>query len=124
VRHAVHRQGGSLSLELAMALPVLALCALVLIQGVAVARDALLAQELARLAARVAATSSSDAAVRDAVTRAAGPDVDVAVTISPPVRGHGTTIRVHVDLQRPDRPLAVRLRGSAVAHGEPLLGGP
>jgi hypothetical protein len=114
-------QGGSLSLEMAMALPVLALCAVVLLQGVGVARDALLAQELARLGARVAATSPSDAAVRDAVARAAGPDVDVAVMISPPVRGHGTTIRVRVDLHRPDRPIDVRLRGSAVAHGEPQL---
>jgi hypothetical protein len=117
----MRRTDGSLSLELAMVLPVLALCALVLIQGVAVARDALLAQELARLAARVAATSPSDAVVRDAVTRAAGPDVDVVVTISPPVRGHGTTIRVQVELRRPDHPLPMSLRGRAVAHGEPLL---
>ncbi len=112
---------GSLSLEAAMAVPVVALCALALLQLVAVARDVLLAQELARLGARVAATSPADGEVHAAVTRAAGPDVEVEVTIDPSVRGRGDTVDVQVVLRRAGRWPHIALTGRAVAHGEPQL---
>lgn len=106
-----------------MALPVVALCALALLQLVGVARDALLAQDLARLGARTAATSPVDADVRAAVVAAAGPDLDPEVAISPAVRRRGSTVTVTVTVRRPGRLLDVALTGRAVAHGEPRLDG-
>lgn len=104
-----------------MALPVVALCALGVLQLLGVARDALLAQDLARLGARTAATTTSDAAVRDAVADAAGPDLQARVQVTPASRSRGTTIVVSVTVRRPGRILDVALTGRAVAHGEPLL---
>lgn len=104
-----------------MAVPVVALCALALLQLVAVARDVLLAQELARLGARVAATSPADGDVHAAVTRAAGPGVEVEVTIDPSVRGRGDTVDVQVVVHRAGRWPHIALTGRAVAHGEPQL---
>ena len=72
-----------------MALPVVALCAVALLHVVGVARDALLAQDLARLGARTAATTTSDAEVRAAVAAAAG-DGTVTVAVTPSGRGRGT----------------------------------
>ena len=76
-----------------MALPLVALCALALLQVVGVARDALLAEDLARIGARVAATDGSNAAVVDAVTAAAGDGVTAQVEVRPPLRRPGTPSR-------------------------------
>lgn len=104
-----------------MALPVVALCVVGLLQLVGVARDALLAQDLARLGARTAATSPSDAAVRAAVVEAAGPGLEADVAVTPAGRTRGSTVSVRVTLRRPDRLLDLALTGRAVAHGEPQL---
>lgn len=104
-----------------MALPLVALSAVAMLQLVGVVRDALLAQDLARIGARVAATDPSDTAVVDAVTAAAGGDVDTEVRITPPMRRHGDTVTVEVHLQRTGALLDVVLTGRAVAHGEPVL---
>lgn len=104
-----------------MALPLVALCAVAMLQLVGVVRDALLAQDLARIGARVAATDPSNAAVVDAVRAAAGEGVDTEVTITPPLRRHGHTVTVEVHLRRPDALLDVDLTGRAVTHGEPVL---
>lgn len=121
------RRDGSLSLEAAMTLPLVALCALALLQLVGVVRDALLAEDLARIGARVAATDPSDAAVVDAVTAAAGDDVTTEVDVAPTARHRGDTVTVTVRLRRPGRWIDLDLTGRAVVHGEPLLdagGGP
>lgn len=104
-----------------MALPVVALCVVGLLQLVGVVRDALLAQDLARLGARTAATTPSDGAVRGAVVEAAGPGLQADVVITPSERTRGSTVTVRVTLRRPDRLLDVALTGRAVAHGEPQL---
>lgn len=127
LRRGARGQTGSLSLEAAMAIPVVALSALALLQLVGVARDALLAQDLARVGARVAAVDPSDAAVVDAVRAAAGGDVDLAVDVTPSARHHADTITVTVRLRREGRWFDVDLTGTAASHGEPILdtgGGP
>ncbi len=107
-----------------MALPVVALCALGLLSLVGVVRDALLAEDLARIGARVAATDPSDARVTAAVVQAAGDAVDVTVEVSPSPRRHGDTITVTVRVHRPDRRFDLTLTGRASVHGEPLLDRP
>jgi hypothetical protein len=112
-----------------MALPVAALCALALLQLVGVVRDALLAEDLARIGARVAATDTSDAVVVAAVTRAAGDDVTLDVEVSPSPRHGGDVVTVTVRVRRPARRwVDVALTGRAAVHGEPVLdrggGGP
>lgn len=109
-----------------MVLPLVALSALAMLQLVGVVRDALLAQDLARIGARVAATDPSHEAVARAVASAAGPQVTTTVTILPSTRRHGDTITVEVRLRRPGRVLDVELTGRAATHGEPVLdrGGP
>lgn len=121
LRTARPRDAASVSLELALAVPVVAIVAVALLQVLGVARDALLAQDLARLGVRVAATSTSDAAVRQAVLGAAGPDVRVTATVTPSVRARGDLVSVEVALRRPGRMIEVTLSGRAVAHGEPQL---
>lgn len=114
-------QRGSLSLEAALAVPLVAVVAMGLLQVLGVARDALLAQDLARLGVRVAATTTSDAAVREAIVDAAGAEVTTHVRIAPPVRRRGTAVVVEVELRRPGRVLDAAVTGRAVAHGEPQL---
>lgn len=104
-----------------MALPLVALCAVAMLQLVGVVRDALLAQDLARIGARVAATDPSNAAVVDAVRSAAGDGVDTSVTITPPMRRHGHAVTVEVLVRRPGGLFDIDLTGSAVVHGEPVL---
>ena len=104
-----------------MAIPVVALCALALLQVVGVVRDALHAQDLARVGARVAATEPSDAAVVDAVLAAAIDGVEVVVDVTPSQRHHGDTVTVGVTLRRPGRWVDLDLTGTAATHGEPLL---
>ena len=106
-----------------MALPLVALCALALLQVVGVARDALLAEDLARVGARVAATDASHTAVVDAIDAVAGDDVTTSVEIRPPLRRPGDTITVTVRLQRAGRWIDVDLTGRASVLGEPVLGG-
>ena len=106
-----------------MALPLVALCALALLQMVGVVRDALLAEDLARLGARVAATDPSNTAVADAVTAAAGDGVTTEVEVRPPLRRPGDTVTVTVRLRRPGRWVDLDLTGRAAVLGEPVLEG-
>lgn len=107
-----------------MALPVVALCALGLLSLVGVVRDALLAEDLARLGARLAATDPSDTQVADAVAAAAGDEVATEVRIDPSLRRHGDTVIVTVEVRRPDRRFDLTLTGRAAVYGEPLLDRP
>lgn len=107
-----------------MAMPVVALCALGLLSLVGVVRDALLAEDLARLGARLAATDPSDTRVASAVADAAGDEVVTEVTIDPSLRHHGDTVVVTVTVHRPDRRFDLTLTGRAAVHGEPLLDRP
>lgn len=59
---------GSAALEVALSLPAVALVVLMALQGYVWCRDALLAQEAARAAGRVAATTTSPSAPREHVT--------------------------------------------------------
>lgn len=117
------RDRGSVSLEAAMALPLVAVCALALLQVVGVVRDALLAEDLARIGARVAATDPAHPAVTAAVAAAAGDGVTTSVEVLPPLRRPGDTITVTVRLHRPGRWFDVALTGHAAVLGEPILDG-
>lgn len=112
---------GSLSLEVAMALPVLALAAFAVLQLVGVGRDMLLAQELAALGARIAATTTDDAHVARAVHDAAGDGHVLDVTIVPSPRGRGDIVTVGVVVQTTFGPFAPRVSADAVSRGEPTL---
>ena len=92
-------RAGSLSLEIAMALPLLALGAFAVLQLVGVGRDLLLVQELAGLGARVATTTVDDASVAAAVHTAAGDGHVVEVVITPSPRHRGDLVTVTVVLQ-------------------------
>jgi hypothetical protein len=113
---------GSLSLEMALALPVLAVCLVALLQGVGLLRDVLVVQASARHGARTAATTTDDGAVVAAVTDAAGSVA--SVTVSPSGRGPGDTVTVEVVMTTRFGPLRPRVTGKAAARGEPILGVP
>lgn len=102
-------------------MPLVALCALALLQVVGVVRDALLAEDLARVGARVAATDPSHTAVVDAIGAVAGDEVVTRVEILPPLRRPGDTVTVTVWVRRPGRWVDVELAGRAAVLGEPIL---
>jgi hypothetical protein len=110
-----------LSLEAVMLLPVLALLMLSLFQVAAVLRDVLVLHEAARSGARVAATTSGVAPVVHAA-RAAAPELEIAVEVTPPTRRAGDQVIVVVHAQRPLGPLNHRFRARAVARVEPAVG--
>jgi Flp pilus assembly protein TadG len=112
---------GSLSLEFALALPLVALCLLALLEGVGLLRDALLVQDAARLGARVAATTGDDGAVVAAVRDLLGADRDVTVAVTPTPRRTGDTITVSVVLTARFGPARPAVHGRAVTRGEPIL---
>ncbi len=114
---------GSLSLEIAMALPLLALGAFAVLQLVGVGRDLLLVQELAALGARVAATTTDDTSVAGAVHAAAGDGHVVDVVITPSPRRRGDLVTVRVVLQTTFGPFTPRVTAGAVGRGEPSLSG-
>lgn len=89
--------GGSVSLELALTVPALALLVLVVLHAAVYARDALLVQAAAQRGARVAATTTDDATVAAAVRDALdGRDAAVTVTARGPV---GQPVRVQVTMR-------------------------
>jgi Flp pilus assembly protein TadG len=108
------RDRGSATVELAIALPALALVLAVLLAvGVAVVSQVRLA-EAARAGAREAALGSSDSAVAVAARTVAGPDATTAV-----VRANGLVqVTVAVQLPLAGLPWPGGGRISAVAHAK------
>ena len=93
-------QGGSLSLESVLVLPVLALLTLGLLGTVTILRDVLVLHEAARVGARAAATTDDNARV-ESVARAAAPELDgLRLSISPPQRTSGDVVTVTARVAR------------------------
>ncbi|MDX1658270.1 MAG: TadE family type IV pilus minor pilin [Nitriliruptorales bacterium] len=115
------RDEGVLSLEFALALPLLLLAVLTALQGLVLGRDVLLAHEAARAGARAAATSTSNAAVDRAVTAAIG-DRAAGVTIQPAGRSAGDTVTVEVVLDTHLGPKRFEVRATAATRVEPGVG--
>jgi Flp pilus assembly protein TadG len=113
---------GSLSLETALTMPVVALAAFALLQLTGVMTDAIAVREAAATAARTAATTTSDAAVHAAASAAVGDDRGLIVSVAPARRRGGTLIRVEVRLASRFGPLRPTLTATAAARGEPVLG--
>ncbi len=117
-------QRGSLTLEFALAVPVLALLVLATLQVTVLGRDALLVHEAARAGARVAATTLSDAEVHRAVaTVLGGRASQVEVT---PRRRPGDLVTVTVTMAGGSGPFARPVTGRVVAQLEAIAprGGP
>lgn len=111
------RPAGSLSLELALAVPAVFLLLLLVAHATVLARDALLVQAAAREGARVAATTTDDQLVRDAVSEAMG-DRDVEVTVTER-RAAGQVLRVTVIYRSAAGRTRPRLTAEATAAVEP-----
>ncbi len=89
---------GAVSLEFALAVPVLALLMLLVLHAAVYARDALLVQGAAQHGARAAAATADNNRVRG-VVRDALDGRDAVVTITPLHRQAGDTVRVGVTLR-------------------------
>lgn len=112
---------GSLSLELALALPVLTFALLAIVYALVFAAHSLIVQEAARAGARAAATNPTDfAVVRAARLAAEGRPVRVVVT--PARRRPGQTAVVTVHLDASAGPISYTVTGRAVAQVEPVVG--
>ena len=107
IRHRGEGESGVVSLELALAIPLLFLLLLVVFHAATLGRDALLVQDAARQGARVAATTADRSDVVAAVTEAVdgrqvtvsisgarrpGGLVTVAVTMASKAGRGGTTV--------------------------------
>ena len=114
---------GSVSLEAALALPLVVLAALGLLQLVGLLTDAMAVREAAATAARVAATTTANGPVESAVRAAVGADRDVTVAITPPRRRAGTLIRVEVRMGSQLGPMRPTVTATSASRGEPVLGG-
>lgn len=117
-----HGDAGTVSLELALAVPALFLLVLLVLHAAVLGRDAVLVQAAARDGARVAATTTSDAAVRTAVVGSLD-GRDARVTVAPAVRRPGQIVRVTVTLRSRAGRGRTELRGVAAAVVEPGVGG-
>lgn len=115
------RQDGIVSLEMALALPLLALAVLAALQSLALVRDVLLAHEAARAGARAAATTLTTAPVRAAAGSAAD-GRPVRVTVSPARRRPGDLARVDVAIDHRIGSQVLRIRAGAAARVEPGAG--
>ncbi len=102
-------------------LPVLALLVVGLLHTAAVVRDVLLVHEAARAGVRAAATSTGHVAAIRAAQDAA-PELDVVVHVRPLTRRDGDLVTVTVSTTRPVGPVQHRLRASAHARVEPIVG--
>lgn len=121
-RHDPRRQGGAVSLEAALLLPVIALLTLAVLRTVGVARDVLVVHEAARAGARAAATTVTDGPPTTAARAAAdGRPVDVRIT--PAQRRPGEIVTVEVELADRLGPLPYRVAARAVAQVEPGASG-
>jgi Flp pilus assembly protein TadG len=111
---------GVLSLELALTVPALFLLLLVVFHGAVYTRDALIVQGAAREGARVASTTSDDAAVA-AVVRAALDGREAAVVVTP--RGRpGEVVSVTVSMRSRAGRGGLVVTASAATTVEPGLG--
>jgi uncharacterized protein (DUF58 family) len=113
----------SVSLEAALALPLVALAAFGLLQLAGLLTDAMAVREAAATAARVAATTTANGQVESAVHAAVGAGRDVTVAVTPPRRRSGTLIRVEVRLASRLGPLRPTVTATSASRGEPVLGG-
>lgn len=105
-----HTERGSQTLELALTVPAIVLLLVVLVHASLFGVDLVVAQGLAREAARVAAVDD-DGAARDAVRSAAGRR-PVRVSLTPPEsrRQPGDTVRARLELRsRGFAPFGVRV---------------
>jgi Flp pilus assembly protein TadG len=116
-------EGGFLSLEYVMVLPVLAVLLGIVLATGAVVRDVLVLQEAARVGARVASTTTGDLATRSAVHQAAPELADGALTvrITPGIRQGGDQVQVEVTAQRRYGPFDRQLRARSTARVEPIV---
>lgn len=112
---------GSSSLEFALTVPVLFVLVVVVLHSAVFVRDAVLVQHAAHEGARVAATTTSDRAVRAAVTAALDGRVG-EVTITPSPRRAGDTVVVVVVHHSVAGPVGVDVRGRAATRVEPVVG--
>ena len=117
------REGGSISLEFALALPAFFLMVLAFLHTVAFARDLVVVQVAAREGARAAAVTRDDAEVHAAV-EAAVDGRGARISVSPRQRSTGDLVRVEVVLptRLPVGPSTVT--GSAVARVEAIVDAP
>ena len=112
---------GSLSLEMALLLPVVALVVVGLLQVAALGRDLLVLQEAARVGARVAATTTGTAAPERAA-RAAAPELRaLTVTVTPAARADGDIVLVEVTAEHRLGPTTRVLSARALARVEPVV---
>ena len=116
------REDGVLSLELALAVPVLFLLLLVVFHALVLCRDVLIAHDAARAGARVAATTVDHGDVVAAVAAAADGH-DVQVSVVPRSRHEGELVRVEVTMRSTAGLRARTVRATAVAYVEPGVGG-
>jgi hypothetical protein len=115
-------ESGALSLEAVLVLPILALLVGGLLATVGLVRDVLVLHEGARVGARAAATSTGTAPVLRAVHDAVPELPDVRVQVTPTHRTDGELVRVRLEVDRRLGPVTHRLRASAVARVEPVVG--
>jgi Flp pilus assembly protein TadG len=111
---------GSLSLELALAVPALFLLLMLVMHAAVLARDALLVQSAAREGARVAATTVDDRLVRAAVVGALdGRAAEISVTER---RAPGQLVRVEVRYRSTAGRMRPTLTAGATSTVEPGIG--
>lgn len=115
------REGGSVTLETAVALPLVAVVLLGVLQLAGVLRDQLLVQEAARVGLRVATTTVTVPPVVDAVTGSVGTRT-VTTRVTPRQRRPGDTVEVVVRLQGTVGPLRYTTTGRAGGRVEPGAG--
>ncbi|MCA1713463.1 MAG: pilus assembly protein [Actinobacteria bacterium] len=119
---AAPRDGGSLSLEFALVVPVVFVLVMLVFHAAVYARDGLVAQDAARAGARAAATTTSDEAVVAIVEEAVdGRPVDVVIT--PRARRPGQLVTVAVTLTSRAGMGTQQVSARAVAVVEPGVGG-
>lgn len=120
---APHRtEGGFLSLEWVLTVPVMVLLAALVVAAGYVIRDVLVLQEAARVGARIASTTAGDAPITAAVHDAA-PELGggLSVAVIPQVRQPGDQVEVVVATTRTYGPISHRLRARSTARVEPTL---
>lgn len=116
-------EGGMLSLEVVLILPVVALLVLGLLQVAGLGRDLLVLHEAARVGARVAATTTGTSAPERAA-RAAAPELrDLTVDVAPASRADGDLVVVVVRASHVLGPVSRTLEARAVARVEPVVVG-
>lgn len=113
-----HDARGSVSVEFAAVLPLVAVCLLLVAQIGLLVSEQLAVQHAAREGAREAAVWNDDARARDAVLRAGNLDPSrTTITITPSQRDVGTPVRVDVRYVPAGMPVVGRfMPASAMLH--------